>query len=395
MKKFICLLLCIVMCGLCLVGCEDAQIGADLDDYKDEYKPEVRVPLSLNFYIITGDDTASNAISTVERMINLRLKELYKTTLNINYVTADQYAERVITASKSTGEDRADIVLVAGYDMFNTLMSTKSLVNLNGFLNSTAFGKLDTDKMITSTILEASAVTESVNGEMIPVHYVIPNNHVVGSYEYIMVDQNVAQIGLGYSTEKIVSMTSLDNEHLVQLKADLVTHRDALIAKGFDPDKCVVHIPSADYSARTEYIDAGYICNVVSVPVVDAQEAHKASFAIVKKADDDGSGKYADHYSRCMEVIYAFNADVELRNLLQYGVENTNYYSEKDADGNIIKVTPVTKEENPKSVYQMDLLYTGPLFNAYYSDTYGWNSDVAAAGKLQNADSRLPETSAE
>ena len=103
MKKFICLLLCIVMCGLCLVGCEDVQIGADLDDYKDEYKPEVRDPLSLNFYIITGDDTASNAMSTVERMINLRLKELYKTTLNINYVTADQYAEKVIAASKSKG----------------------------------------------------------------------------------------------------------------------------------------------------------------------------------------------------------------------------------------------------------------------------------------------------
>ena len=186
-----------------------------------------------------------------------------------------------------------------------------------------------------------------------------------------------------------------ESEYLVQLREDLVTHHDALVAKGYDPDTAVVHIPAADYSARAEYIDAGYICNVASVPVVDAAEAHKSSFAIVKKADDDGTGKYANHYSRCMEVIYAFNSDVELRNLLQYGVENTNYYAEKDADGNIISVTPVDKDENPKSVYEMDLLYSGPLFNAYYSDAYGWNADLAAAGKLQNADSRLPEAATE
>jgi hypothetical protein len=249
--------------------------------------------------------------------------------------------------------------------------------------------------MITSTIFEASAVTEEVNGEMIPVHYVIPNNHVVGSYEYIMVNQNVAQIGLGYSTEKITSMTSLENEHLVQLKADLVTYRDVLIEKGFNPDECIVHIPSADYSAREEYIAAGYICNVASVPTVDAEEAHRSSFAIVKKADDDGSGAYDAHYTRCMEIIYAINSDVELRNLLQYGVENTHYYSAKDEDGYIINLNPVNKDENPKSVYEMDLLYTGPIFSAYYSEVYGWNASVAAAGKLQNADSVLPEVTEE
>ncbi len=390
MKKLISLLLCMVMCCLVLVSCDSGEIGADLDDYKNEYSPENRESLTLNFYIITGDDTHSNAISTVSRMINLRLSDLHKTTLNINYVTEDQYVERALAASKSTGDDRADILLVAGYEMFNTLMQDKSLVSLNSFLNSTAFGKLDTDKMITSTILEASSVIEEVNGEMIPVHYVIPNNHVVGSYEYIMINQNIAQIGLGYSTEKILSMTSLDSEYLVQLQADLVTHRDTLVGKGYDPDKCIVHIPAADYATRDEYIDAGYVCNVASVPVVDAEEAHKSSFAIVKKADDDGSGKYADYYSRCMEVIYSINADVELRNLLQYGVENTNYYAEKDENGKIISVAPVDKAEYPQSVYEMNLLYTGPVFNAYYSDVYGWNENAASAGKLQNADSILP-----
>ena len=387
MKKIISLLLCMIMCCFLLVGCAEEEIGADLDDYKDQYKPIVRDDLSLNLYIITGDDTHSNAISTVSRMINLRLAELYNTTLNIKYLKASEYEAAALAATKSTGDDRADIVLVAGHGMFEKLMKDKSLVSLNAFLNSTAFGKLDTDKMITATLLEASAVMEEVNDEIIPVHYVIPNNHIIGSYEYIMVDQNVAQIGLGYSTEKINSMTSLDSEHLVQLKADLVTYRDKLVSKGFDPDKCIVHIPSADYGTRQQYVDAGYICNVVSVPEVDAEEAHKSSFAIVKQADDDGSGKYTDYYSRCMEVIYAFNSDVELRNLLLYGVENTNYMAEKDADGNILSVTPVDKATSPQSVYEMDILYTGSIFSAYYCDEYGWNAVLAEQGKLQNADS--------
>lgn len=391
MKKIISLLLCMIMCCFLLVGCADEEIGADLDDYKNQYKPDVREDLSFNLYIITGDDTHSNAISTVSRMINLRLNELYKTTLNIKYLKASEYESAALAATKSAGEDRADIVLVAGYGMFEKLMQDKSLVSLNAFLNSTAFGKLDTDKMITSTLLEASAVMEEVNGEIIPVHYVIPNNHVVGSYEYIMIDQNVAQIGLGYSTEKINSMNSLDSEHLVQLKADLVTYRDELVGKGFDPDKCIVHIPAADYGTRRQYVDAGYVCNVVSVPEVDAEEAHKGSFAIVKQADDDGSGKYADYYSRCMEVIYAFNSDVELRNLLLYGVENTNYMAEKDADGNVLGVTPVDKTTSPQSVYEMDILYTGSVFNAYYCDEYGWNAVLAEQGKLQNADSIVAE----
>ena len=88
-----------------------------------------------------------------------------------------------------------------------------------------------------------------------------------------------------------------------------------------------------------------------------------------------------------MEVIYAFNSDVELRNLLLYGVENTNYMAEKDADGNILSVTPVDKATSPQSVYEMDILYTGSIFSAYYCDEYGWNAVLAEQGKLQNADS--------
>ena len=76
-----------------------------------------------------------------------------------------------------------------------------------------------------------------------------------------------------------------------------------------------------------------------------------------------------------MEILYTINADKTVRNLLQYGVENTHYTL---TDDNYI----VPTENNS---YNMNLLYTGDMFNAYYCEK--WTKDMAVNGDKQNSQS--------
>ena len=81
-----------------------------------------------------------------------------------------------------------------------------------------------------------------------------------------------------------------------------------------------------------------------------------------------------------MQVIYAINADVELRNYLQYGVEHTNY---SVVNGLVVPTN------DPESIYNMNLLYTGDVFKALYCEVDGWvkwNENSFTSGKLQNND---------
>ena len=58
MKKFLSILLCLVLVSGMLVSCDDDRIfGSYLPNY-DGYTPEVKEKLTLNLYIITDEETA-------------------------------------------------------------------------------------------------------------------------------------------------------------------------------------------------------------------------------------------------------------------------------------------------------------------------------------------------
>ena len=76
-----------------------------------------------------------------------------------------------------------------------------------------------------------------------------------------------------------------------------------------------------------------------------------------------------------MEIIYAINADTTVRNLLQYGVENTHYILQGD--------NYVLPTEN--NAYFMNPLYTGDMFNMYYGEN--WTENMAQNGEKQNKES--------
>ena len=393
MKKILCLLLVVIM-SFMMFSCGDDEIGAELEDLKDYYKPVVRENLELDFYIIVEEGTTENAIITVERMINQYLSDNYKTTLDMHYVTASEYEATVNSAVNAEGDDKADIVLVAGKEMFDSLYAGHHLANITDFYNSTKYGRLNTQ--ISSTILQGVTVTEQrTTHKDVPYDvfykYVVPNNHVVGSYEYILIEKDSAR-DVCYSDDKLSKMVTYE------LTAEL---RDALTANGYDADDCVKQVTGM-YEDKAAYEAEGYYVNIFRYPTVDADEAFLSSFGIVRHEKDlrhentkdldpnldpefivKEDTSYLDYYDRCMEVIYAINSDVYLRNLLQYGIKGTNYT--ENSDGSVTSFT------DGDGVYIMNLLYTGDVFKAYYSESIGWTSENAAYGENQNKQSVLFE----
>ncbi len=133
-----------------------------------------------------------------------------------------------------------------------------------------------------------------------------------------------------------------------------------------------VLLSGAMYEDKAAIEAAGWVCNVVEAPTVSADDAFASAFAVIKHGEDEAAQKA--HADRVMEIIYAFNTDTYLHNLLLYGVENMNYNL---VDGNVTLYG---------TDYRMNPLYTGNLFTSYFCEEYGYTKEVAQYGELQNKD---------
>lgn len=122
-------------------------------------------------------------------------------------------------------------------------------------------------------------------------------------------------------------------------------------------------------------------CNISAYPTVTAEDAFSSAFAIVNGTKDA---------KRAMEIVYAINNDIELRNMLQYGVKDTNYKVHEINIGTEavpVKIYYVERNVGEKVSYVMDLKLTGNVFNAYYCNELGWTREVSDNGRKQNDDS--------
>ena len=381
MRKILSLLLCLIISVFALASCADDIIGEDLPGYLEENPNTERELYELDFYIVTGDETTDAAIITVTREINTYLENKYKTKLDMHFIKESDYIETTTAAVNADGADRADIVLVTGLDMFNGLYSAEQLVALNTYYFSKDFGRLKSADMMCPALLEASSVVETENEVDTNMYYVVPNNRVVGSYDYIMVNKEMAKF-LNFACEgtgdgnKVLKMTSVDSPEYLELIAARDANVERLVAAGYNPDDLVVILENKDYLDRTSYIENGYICVESATPEVTPEEAHASSFAIIAQDGKDNT----EHYKRCMEVIYDINIDSTVRNLLQYGVRNTHYVANEDGI-----VSTIIDAENP---YVMNITHTGNLFMAHYNDFDNenkWTEEMAfAATEYQN-----------
>ena len=364
MKKILCLLLCFAMATLFLVSCGDDDLGSEFLDIYPENNTVVE-DVKLNMYIITDSQTADNAKITVNSMIATHTLAKYHSEVNVCFVDAENYEDVILDAAKSEDANAANIVLVNSYDLMEKLMAHNVLADLTDYLNSTDFGTLNVS---VEKLLKASKLT--IDGE--EKYFAIPNNHAIGEYEFLVIDEEIAKQTLKYNASTLSSYTTY--EDTLALRNDISTKL------GLDPDEYVQRI-SGMYSLKEQFEAAGKVCNVIKYPVADAEEAFSSAFAIIDRG--------AKLNLRSMEIIYALtsNTDTQLRNYLQYGVIGTNYTH--SSDGKVIRV------DNDDNRYYMDIKYTGDMFYAENCDELNWNDEAKANAKLQNAEAVVEYIAAE
>ena len=387
-KKIILTALCLIMAVFALVSCEEdilEEAKEPLDEINSIYKPVVLEKANLDLYIITDEATTDNAITTVSKSIQEflddRNNKKFDITLNIHYIRGDIDNYKAEIANINSG-----IVLIAGADMLDEMVKADRLADLNGYFTDSAlkqkyqYATLNLE--ITKNLLDASLseVVETVtNGDGTTetvtkdARFFIPNDHVIGTYDYLLINKDMAKY-LGFSLTEIASMTSIEDDATQALKSKFEEFKSNFDGKTVDD--LVKVVKGVSYEARFEYQAQGYVCNITKKPTVTLDEAAQSGFGIL-------SG--TENITAAMEVIYLLNTNATLRNLLQYGNVSVNYLMN---DG---VVTPYVSGEN---VYKMDLRYTGNMFLGYYCETEGWvlwNEDIVNNGRAQNSESQLAQ----
>ncbi len=343
MKKILSLILCLVLSVAMLASCDNDTIGDyEYPDYVPTYVPTI----TLDIHVIVGEGTEELAIDSVGRMLSQHSETKLKTKLNVRYISEADYVATLKADIGKSGEEQADIVLINGPELANELVSNGLLADLTEFYNGSKFGRLNT--IITPTLIEAS----KIDGKL----YSVPNDHMVGEYTYLLIDEAVAST-YNFSPEKLAACTGLEDETVLALKAAI--EADGKVFEDY------VSLTVGNYDDKALYVAEGYVCNVVSYPVADADEAFKSAFAVVNGT------KYPE---RAMEVLYLLNTDSYFRNLFQYGVEGINYV--KGTDGVIV---PHTEGDG---VYNMNMLYTGSAFLLDYSAD--WTESMRKLAENQN-----------
>ena len=424
MKKIISLLLCLVFATLALASCGNDGVGEDLDDSMKGYEKE---ELTLNFYIV-GDSTQD--IPTVKARINNHTAKEYKTKLEMFYIDESDYARTVIDALDAAKlalenetpteadlnaiKNKPDFFLINSPEMMQELYDKGHLADLSDFFypeeyeRRVAFDKTQENKFheelikkteglqnsIAETLVSASIKYETVvsivddkgttKEEIKPKHYCVPNNRVIGTYTYLLIDREAAKEAyLGQDTK--LESYNLDNvsELIEAIKK----------AKNIDEEavrKDYVKVVQGKYEDKAKYEAANYpettqkyTCNIISYPEVagfidegvtvpeNVDNVFNSAFAVSKYTDID----------RAMEMVYALNTDTAFQNYLQYGVENTNYVK---IDG-VVDTTDIPADNE----YSMNPIYTGNMFNLLPSDF--WTEEDKVNGKHQNDDSRVYE----
>ncbi len=383
MKKYVALFLCIVLATIALVGCE-TPIG---EYYYEVYQPnnvgvkEEKPEMTLDFYIVTEfpenyDDADvksqhNSDLVTVKDNINLHLKDKYKTTLNIHFISAEDYDTTVKSATSG-------IVLINSESLMNELMQGEKLADLTNFLESDEYEFGTLNVQIASTLLEAARVEVEEQSKL----YCIPNNHIVGSYDYIAVNNAVAA-KLQYGKNDIAE---IDTPEEAAAFASVAKAKWSLLGMdgAYSAERVVRQFDSCSYGYESEdALRSEWTYNIYNYPVVTKAEAYSTAYGILSGTENT---------ERAMEIIYALNTDVQFRNLLQYGVLNNDYEILNNQNNGIASDETYVLIKN--TLYKMNILYTGDVFKAYYNQEF-WTEDMAIAGKMQNAQSILPVESEE
>jgi hypothetical protein len=363
MKKIISIILCVVLSALVLVGCGEDPIGEYLPNYE---KPVEKEKLSINLYIVAdiceneeckNSDYANcehrssdkNALVTVQQKIADYTTAKFKTTVNVKFYSFSEYNSIIMEKAKSTGLDKADIILVTSESMMDSLLAADVPADLTEFFEGKKYGTLNA--RISAALLEKTLI--SVEDQMR--NYCVPNNRVVGEYEYVLINRETAK---KYSIDSKEKLNQYNTD-------DALAELETLFGADYQD---AVTIEYGNYGI--EYDSAKYHCNIISYPSVTRSYAFESAFVINKNTSD---------IERAMEIVYALNTDVELHNYLTYGLIGTNYSFDQETE-----TVTLNNDLSSNSNYFMNPLYTGDIFTSYFCEEYNWNLKAKNNGEIQN-----------
>ena len=321
-------------------------------------------------------------------------------------------------------EDQIDIVLVLGRERLEELVANAYLEDLDDEISETGTSKALND-YIHPVLFNHTKIEGST--------YAIPNNHVIGEYTYLLINREMAEkyyiheanisdfkdcldlieniktnetiapvkapfddyltyfwgediesdgfsvlastytLSMKQIGVKLVNSTSPSNqkmnvtdvfstkyaEHLIRMKK---YEEGGYFAKT-ENEAFGVGIVSGDYALRFEYED-DYIVKAIKTPIATEEDVFSSFFAV---------STFTANIKRSMEVITLINTTSELRNLLQYGIEDVHYVLDDDG-----------KVQRLNNDYMMDSNKTGNVFMAYPEE--GMDLDAWTYGKLQNSE---------
>ncbi len=406
----------------------------------------VLAPTTITLISIRGEGTTDEAIKAVEKELNVITRAQYNVNLQLVLYSEAEYeeklAQRMLAAEsekKNSGsssgnlaagtkkediiyetiekdgftefvypsvtENQLDIFLIRDQATYNKFVSQGKVQSLSAQITD-AYANMA--KYINKTLRDAMRINN--------VTYAIPNNHLLGSYTYLLLNKSLVT-ELGYKAEDLTSLYALSGylAAVKEKKTDYVPlfncaePATALLEEGtmigtfpssdlsIDAVMPTLLLQNEDYAkhlaAKQAYTELGYIsygnfnssvkCGASFVtglpesitsmygedyytipygePMINTADLYSSMYAVSATSPD---------VARCMDIITLLTTDQKFRNIFQYGVENVHYtaeeildeYSDGATEDDKSMTTMVTKISND---YNMNSLYTGNGYLLY------------------------------
>ena len=218
MKKRV---LSLLLCGLMLLPLVLASCGLGGNDPDVTTKPEEDTtyakPATLNFHIVSEKTVSPEDEAAVEAEFNKISKKLYSTQVDFIFYTADEYEEKLLKtledAKKIGGisaadkfensevvtslndvnipietypaieNNQVDIVLINSKELYQSLRGGRHLAEISTLLSSDF---KDIEQRVSSHLINGAKEGKSM--------YAVPNNVLIGQYEFILVHERMAYL---------------------------------------------------------------------------------------------------------------------------------------------------------------------------------------------------------
>lgn len=332
----------------------------------------------------------------------------FKNEIDYYYPDKDNTEDFIYTLKYPKVLDyQLDLFLIRGYDNLINYYNMNVMSDKIDSYTKSGAAYSNITKLIRPSILNQMRL----NGKI----YAIPNNHLYADeYQYLLINKNIfdslnlniSDINDVYSCEEFIKAVgnAVNSGELSNVIPFVGTMDDApnsmiydsnlMIGAGLNEGSISDIFSVADYKKYVSFYkrleENGFVSTSnngsdVAVQFVygttsDVEELYADDYYLVKSRGPVATAdtifesmfaisSYSIEYERAMKFLYLLQSDVEVRTLLQYGIEGVDYTVAYDSEAgeNVIKV----KED---TAYKMDVLYTGNGYYTYPEDGAGFGA---------------------